>query len=411
MLSIIFALAIMFWLYNNLSAQKQKASEPVNQTTNNDVPGEDNNLNTLLFEKPAILNGDFEEGQLGWQNPYAIQSEENGNHYILSNYSWRVVQNLDLLPHTTYEICASTKKGTAEGPARIAFTFLDVNDNKLFQNYDIKYTHYGTEWEEIPNQFITIPDNAAVTKIYLLSNDPKGYHLFDNISIRRVSDVGERKALDAASDQDELLVNGNFELGLYGWIGYASLIETEDDNKFIRNGYNWEVFQPLEVVPGQQYMITAKTRMVTPAMPARIKIIFYDQDGQRAPEFYNILHTPASDGWETKTELIQIPANYSIARVYLLADHAAGDSKVDFDDLSFKPVSEEELENYKVSAENTEVIRGVEGQHIKYVVQSGDTASIIAQRFGISVEDLIDENSLTDPDRLEVGQIIYILQK
>lgn len=402
-LSIIFALVIIFLLYNNLGPGKQDRNS---QTS---TSGQDSKA--TIFDQPAILNGDFEQGDLGWGNQYAIQTEENGNHYIINNYSWRVSQELDLLPHTTYEVSASTKKGTAAGPARITFTFHDVNGKKLFQSYDIKYLHQGTGWEEIPKQYITIPASAAVSKIYLLTSDPEGYHCFDNIVITRVGDVGDRKGLEANADKQELLVNGDFNLGLYGWTGYASLIKTENDNKFIRNGYNWDVFQPLEVVPEQNYVITAKTRAGDVPVPSRIKIIFYNDEGQRAPEFYNILHKPGGDGWEKITEVVQIPPGYHLARIYLLADDPGGEGICDFDDISFKAVSEEELNNIAVSTgDNTQIIRGSRDNHIKYVVQSGDTASSIARHFGVPVEDLIDQNSLRNPDRLEVGQILYIPQ-
>jgi LysM repeat protein len=224
--------------------------------------------------------------------------------------------------------------------------------------------------------------------------------------------VGDRKELEANADKQELLINGDFNLGLYGWTGYASLIKEENGNKFIRNGYNWEVFQPLEVVPEQNYVITAKTRTVNSSAPSRIKIIFYNDEGQRAPEFYNILHVPGTGTWENITEVLQIPPGYHLARIYLLSDDSAGNGTSDFDNVSFKQVSDEELKNIVVSTgEKTRIIRGSQDNHIKYVVQSGDTASSIARHFGVPVENLIDENSLRNPDRLEVGQILYIPQK
>jgi len=44
----------------------------------------------------------------------------------------------------------------------------------------------------------------------------------------------------------------------------------------------------------------------------------------------------------------------------------------------------------------------------QYVVQPNDTLGQIAQRFGVSLEKLIETNSLANPDRLEVGQVIEI---
>jgi len=43
-----------------------------------------------------------------------------------------------------------------------------------------------------------------------------------------------------------------------------------------------------------------------------------------------------------------------------------------------------------------------------YVVKSGDTPSAIAERLGVSVEELMSLNSITDPTQLEVGQVLRI---
>ncbi|MDZ4769112.1 MAG: LysM peptidoglycan-binding domain-containing protein [Chloroflexota bacterium] len=43
-----------------------------------------------------------------------------------------------------------------------------------------------------------------------------------------------------------------------------------------------------------------------------------------------------------------------------------------------------------------------------YAIQPGDTLFGIAARFGLTVEALIAENALTDPDRLEVGQVLRV---
>lgn len=43
-----------------------------------------------------------------------------------------------------------------------------------------------------------------------------------------------------------------------------------------------------------------------------------------------------------------------------------------------------------------------------YTIQEGDTLGAIAQTYGVSVEDLIAVNSLTDPDVLHVGQALII---
>lgn len=44
-----------------------------------------------------------------------------------------------------------------------------------------------------------------------------------------------------------------------------------------------------------------------------------------------------------------------------------------------------------------------------YTVQPGDTLSRIAAQFGVSVNELAAENGLTDPNRLQVGQVLRVL--
>lgn len=342
-----------------------------------------------------------------------VEQEENGNHYIMNNYNYHISQEIDLIPHTTYEISAQTKKGTAQGPARIVFSFYDVNGSRIAQYYDIKHVHQSPDWEQIPNQFITVPDNAASTKIFLLCNDPKGYHCFDNITITRTGDIGDRKGLETNGGQQELIVNGSFELGLYGWIGFASYIEKEDENRFLRNNYNWDIFQEIEVAPGQHYQVSAKTRKGSSDQPARIKIIFLNQQGQRIPEFYNLLHVDQSEEWQTVTECIEIPEDTRRARIYLLADDPHHHGYCDFDDISIQSISPEEMPNWTNQMQDknqTRVIHGFQQDVLKYVVKQGDNASSIAQRFGIDVQYLIDENNIADANRLEVGQILYIPQ-
>jgi len=45
---------------------------------------------------------------------------------------------------------------------------------------------------------------------------------------------------------------------------------------------------------------------------------------------------------------------------------------------------------------------------LTYVIQSGDSLSVIAQRFGISTQDLADFNAIADVDAIQVGQEISI---
>jgi len=43
-----------------------------------------------------------------------------------------------------------------------------------------------------------------------------------------------------------------------------------------------------------------------------------------------------------------------------------------------------------------------------YTVKSGDTPSAIAERLGVSVDELMSLNSITDPTQLEVGQVLRV---
>jgi LysM repeat protein len=43
-----------------------------------------------------------------------------------------------------------------------------------------------------------------------------------------------------------------------------------------------------------------------------------------------------------------------------------------------------------------------------YTIQSGDTLSEIAQIFGVSVDDLISFNAISDPDAIEAGQVLKV---
>ncbi len=45
---------------------------------------------------------------------------------------------------------------------------------------------------------------------------------------------------------------------------------------------------------------------------------------------------------------------------------------------------------------------------VSYTVQRGDTLSSIAQRHGARVQDIINANRITDPTRVQVGQVLFI---
>lgn len=48
------------------------------------------------------------------------------------------------------------------------------------------------------------------------------------------------------------------------------------------------------------------------------------------------------------------------------------------------------------------------GEQQRYVVREGDTLSGIAARFGVSEEAILEENPRSDPNRLLVGEELFI---
>lgn len=48
------------------------------------------------------------------------------------------------------------------------------------------------------------------------------------------------------------------------------------------------------------------------------------------------------------------------------------------------------------------------GTKIEYTVQTGDTLAIIAEKFNSTIEDIVKENKLTDPNNIYVGQILIV---
>ena len=52
--------------------------------------------------------------------------------------------------------------------------------------------------------------------------------------------------------------------------------------------------------------------------------------------------------------------------------------------------------------------RGPIGEPIEYKIKAGDTLSGIAQQFGITVEDIVKYNNITDPNAVYEGQTILI---
>ena len=45
---------------------------------------------------------------------------------------------------------------------------------------------------------------------------------------------------------------------------------------------------------------------------------------------------------------------------------------------------------------------------LRYVVKRGDRLKAIAEQFGVSVQEIVDLNDITDPDHIEAGQVLRI---
>lgn len=60
------------------------------------------------------------------------------------------------------------------------------------------------------------------------------------------------------------------------------------------------------------------------------------------------------------------------------------------------------------TTEQTSATSGTAGEGASYTVQPGDTLATIAQRFGVTVEALVEANGLADPGLLSVGQVLTL---
>ena len=187
-INIVFGLVILFLLYTNITIKERYAQANFQTQTVAEDGASSTSSDTIPknLEKPVIINGDFEQGGPGWKYQLTTQKEDNGNHYVINNYNWNITQDLQLIPNENYELIAYIKKGNATKPARIAFAFYDVNGTRLNTYYNIEYVPKGNDWEEIIPHIINIPNNAALSKIYLLTDDVNGFHCFDNIRLTRI---------------------------------------------------------------------------------------------------------------------------------------------------------------------------------------------------------------------------------
>jgi LysM repeat protein len=45
---------------------------------------------------------------------------------------------------------------------------------------------------------------------------------------------------------------------------------------------------------------------------------------------------------------------------------------------------------------------------VSYTVQKGETLATIAKKTGAKVQDIINANKLTDPSKIQVGQVLFV---
>ncbi|MDD3653279.1 MAG: hypothetical protein PHO01_03680 [Desulfotomaculaceae bacterium] len=279
-----------------------------------------------------IKNGDFSDGRTGWDVGKAgvIGVEASGNKYISNGYNWNLCQDLVLKPGK-YVASAQTRKGSASTEARLVIMNLDAKGQTISANtVDIRHRHRGAGWESVPATEFTVPAGAAKTRVYLLVNGGSGVHHFDNISVK----------VKALTVEELLIKNGDFSDDRTSWdVGRAGVIGVEaSGNKYISNGYNWNLCQDLVLKPGK-YVASAQTRKGSASTEARLVIMSQDAKGQTiSANTADIRHRHRGAGWESMpaTEFT-VPAGAAKTRVYLLINGGSGVHH--FDNIFIKPVN------------------------------------------------------------------------
>jgi LysM repeat protein len=94
------------------------------------------------------------------------------------------------------------------------------------------------------------------------------------------------------------------------------------------------------------------------------------------------------------------PALVTIVAVGALASAACGTTD---------PAAQERLPPIRTTiATTTTTTTTMPPGDVVYVVQAGDALSRIAERFGVTVEAIVDRNALASPDAIQAGQRLEI---
>ncbi len=156
---------------------------------------------------------------------------------------------------------------------------------------------------------------------------------------------GEQKA--DTGKKVEILKNGSFEMGHYGWSPQEGTIVTEDDgNKCMSVKYSWGLYQFLQVHQGQTYEITCQVRQdQEPISTARMCIIFYSKDHKILNErTVDILHIPGTQWEDIPHTTFTVPRGAAFTKLFLLSN---GHGSVCFDNISILPVAGDSAEAEK----------------------------------------------------------------
>ncbi|MDR9786125.1 MAG: Ig-like domain-containing protein [Peptococcaceae bacterium MAG4] len=134
-----------------------------------------------------------------------------------------------------------------------------------------------------------------------------------------------------APGEGELVINGDFSRDREGWSAGGSMETEITGNKYAANNYNWQLYQDLQLQPGD-YTLNALTKKMT-GSEARICVFYIDDKGNRTLD-QDTRYTIKGAGWEEVPEIkFSVPASAATTRIYLLS---VDTSTVGFDNISLR---------------------------------------------------------------------------